>query len=260
MAYDNHANYAKIGLAVVLGTLAILATLVYIAGIGDNSDELIVETYFNDPVDGLSVGSAVNFRGVKVGEVCEIGFITAAYPEATDIADLQRIRVLLALDLRRFGCSEPSLVKEILRERVDRGLRAMVSSSGVTGLSRIELGTPHTPVPVEQLAWRPMHPLIPPAPSLMSTLSDALRTAVDHFNKMDIVAVWSNVATVAESSVRIAEGANRLVESQRGGIGSIVRNVDDASHSVRELSERLKEDPSLILRRGDPQPLPETAR
>ena len=260
MAQDTHANYTKIGLAVVLGTLATIGALVHLAGIGDKSNEILVETYYDDPVDGLSIGSPVNFRGVKVGEVREIGFVRAQYARATAPEDAQRIWILIALDGRRVANGDHDDFFQTLDEYIAHGLRATLSSSGITGLSRIELGMPKVPVPVATLLWQPKYPLIPPAPSLMSSLSDAVRTAVDRFNRMDFVAVWSNVASVAESSARIADGANRLVESQRGGIESIVRNVDDASQSVRELTERLKDNPSIILRPSDPAPLPETSK
>ena len=68
MADSIHANYGRIGFAVVAGTLAIIGTLVYLGGFGGRSDIVYAETYSDNAVTGLSVGSDVNMRGVKIGE------------------------------------------------------------------------------------------------------------------------------------------------------------------------------------------------
>ena len=72
MAADNHAHYRRIGFTVILGIVAIQATLVYLGGVGNSAHEILVETYYDNSVSGLSVGSDVNFRGVKLGTVKEI--------------------------------------------------------------------------------------------------------------------------------------------------------------------------------------------
>ena len=72
---SNHASYAKIGLTVMLGVAAIIGALVYLGGAWGSDDRVYAETYTDRSVSGLSVGSAVNFRGVKLGEVKEITFV-----------------------------------------------------------------------------------------------------------------------------------------------------------------------------------------
>ena len=86
----NQANYAKIGFAVAVGAAAIVATLVYLGGALGKSDVIYAESYFDTQVSGLSVGSAVNLRGVKVGEVRAISFIGAEYDDAQG-DDVQKI-------------------------------------------------------------------------------------------------------------------------------------------------------------------------
>ena len=79
MARDNHASYTRIGLTVVIGVVAIVATLIYLGGMRGRGSEILVETYYDKPVAGLSVGSVVNFRGVKIGEVRELSFVGNKY-------------------------------------------------------------------------------------------------------------------------------------------------------------------------------------
>ena len=42
------------------------------------------------------------------------------------------------------------------------------------------------------------------------------------------------------------------------GVANIVRNIDEASRSINELTAQLKDNPSLLLRPNDPETLPET--
>ena len=261
MANDNKPRYARIGFTVLLGVAAIAGALIYLGGFGGRNMEYLVESYYDKPVSGLSVGSAVNFRGVKVGEVRDIMMVR---PRSADFtaADMQRIRILIALNLQRMGFTakpDEDELRRMMESYVEHGLRATVSSSGITGLSRIELNMVQNPPPVAKLTWIPRNPLIPPAPSLIDSFSDVAKRVMSQIDKMDFVSVWSNVQSIAESTSRMMENVDTLIESQKSNLGSMLQNVTEASARLDELSHRLEENPSLLLRPADPEPLPETA-
>ena len=71
------------GFTVVVGFAAVVAALVYFGGMRGRGDEFLAEMYYDAPVSGLSVGSEVNVRGIKVGEGKSISFIGADYAEAS---------------------------------------------------------------------------------------------------------------------------------------------------------------------------------
>ena len=261
MANGNKPRYARIGLVVLLGAVATAGALVYIGGFDRGDMEYLVESYYDKPVSGLSAGSPVNFRGVKVGEVRDIMMVR---PRSADfsVSDIQRIRMLLSLDLRRMGHRtrpEEDEMRRMMESYVDHGLRATVSASGITGLSRIELNMLDDPPPAAQLSWKPRHVVIPPAPSLMEGFADAATRVMNHMNRMDFDSVWSNVQNIAESTARLTANVDSLVEGQRAAVGSIVQSVGDAAERLGELARRLEENPSLLLRPADPEPLPETS-
>ena len=255
----NQANYAKIGSAVAAGAAAIVATLVYLGGALGKGDVIYAETYSDAPVSGLSVGSAVNLRGVKVGEVKEISFIGSEYDEAKG-DDIPKIYILIAFTTSKMRTTEDEDPEEHLREIVKKGIHATVTSSGVTGLSKIELNFPRTPIETRPISWRPRHVCIPPAPSMLESFADSAARLMNQLNRMDFVAAWSNVAAVAESSANIAANVDELVGDGKAGIESIVRDMEEAAARVRELATDLGENPSLLIRANDPDPLPETAR
>ena len=255
----NQANYAKIGSAVAAGAAAIVVTLVYLGGALGKGDVIYAETYSDAPVSGLSVGSAVNLRGVKVGEVKEISFIGSEYDEAKG-DDIPKIYILIAFTTSKMRTTEDEDPEEHLREIVKKGIHATVTSSGVTGLSKIELNFPRTPIETRPISWRPRHVCIPPAPSMLESFADSAARLMNQLNRMDFVAAWSNVAAVAESSANIAANVDELVCDGKAGIESIVRDMEEAAARVRELASDLKENQSLLIRSNDPDPLPETAR
>lgn len=255
----NHASYSKIGFAVVAGVAAIVATLIYIGGMSSGKDVVFAETYSDSPVSGLSVGSDVNFRGVKVGEVRYISFVGSEYGEATE-GDVAKIHILIAFTTKKMRRNDDEDPEDHLRDLVRRGLRATVTSSGVTGLSRIELNFPRTAQETAKISWHPRNVCIPPAPSMLESFSEAATKFISQLNRMDFVTAWSNISSVAESAAKIAGNVEDLVSSGKSGVESIVRDIEDAASKVRELTSELKENPSLLIRPSDPDPLPETAK
>ena len=120
----NQANYSKIGFAVVAGAAAIVLTLVYLGGALGKGEVVYAETYSDAPVSGLSVGSAVNLRGVKVGEVKEISFIGSEYDDAKG-DDIPKIYILIAFTTSKMRTTEDEDPEEHLREIVKKRLRGI---------------------------------------------------------------------------------------------------------------------------------------
>lgn len=255
---DNKASYARIGFVLFAAAIAIVCTLVYLGGAGNRKEELLAETYSKNPVSGLSVGSEVNFRGVKVGEVREITFVGRVYDRVSE-EDAQMILIVLAFNtkMRRAGTSAEN-IEEDLRLRVDQGLRATVTASGITGLARIELDYPKRQLPPERLSWLPRRITIPPAPSMLESISEGATHVINQINSIDIKSVWSNVTELTQSAATLTARANELIESSSSALGNILNEVEGVSANLRSLIEDLKEDPSLLLRGREDSPLPET--
>ena len=259
MAADNQPNYAKIGFFILAGVALAVGTLVYLGGFGAAQHEFVAETHFSYPVSGLDVGSAVNFRGVRVGSVRRISFIGAEYDEIGNPHDRRQIYVELALDKRlfRFGGSDER-VNETLGRLVERGLHATVSSSGVTGLSKIELNFPKIPREDEKISWRPRYIVIPPAPAFLQSAADSVTQILDQLNRMDFVAAWSNVVQVTGSANVLLQDATALIQEQKGKVGETMDNVLDASRGLRAFTDQIQANPAALLRSSSPERLDET--
>jgi len=262
MTSDNHASYAKIGFTVSLGLVAIVATLIYLGGLRGRSDIIMVETYYDNPVTGLSVGSVVNFRGVKIGEVREIALLGNKY--ATDEKSMTRIYILMAINCEMIS-SRASISEIESRFRnliITRGMRATVKVNALTGMARIEMdfneGEDVNRVPV--VAWRPKYIYVPSTGSLMDSFAVAATKVMNQINKIDLNTFWSNVNASVENVSHCAETANATIQSRQADVERILDNLTVTSQSLRELSAELRQNPSALVRGIDRQPLEETAR
>jgi len=260
MSDSAQASYAKIGFFILLGLALISGTLIYIGGMGSKQHEFLGETDFSDSVSGLDIGSAVNFRGVRVGSVRRISFIGAEYGDGADRDDRKKIYVQIAFDARLFKLGDNQKPKQTLEDMIGHGLHATVSASGVTGLSHIELDFPKSELKDEKPSWRPEHPRIPPAPSILQSAADSATQILNQLNKMDFCEAYSNLLTIGRSANTALENFNTVLTGEQGGISEIIQNVRDASNSLRDFSDQIRANPSSILRSYTPEELPETKR
>ena len=259
MANDNQANYAKIGFVLVLGVILILGTLIYLGGVRDVRQEFPVETYFENGVQGLSVGSDVNFRGVKVGRVEAITFLRNRYPECNTPREKGSIWVKLALD-RKLCCMED---EADARHEIDRaiadGLHATVAANAVTGLARIELTLkPDLLAKGTARHWKPKYPCIPPAPSLMESAGNTADRILAQIDKINLVDGWTNIVSSLVTAQNVLNGADVILQSESGKISEILDNLRETSSSLRDFADHIKNNPSSLLRSNDPEALPET--
>jgi len=133
-----------------------------------------------------------------------------------------------------------------------------VSSSGVTGLSRIELNFPTLRIADEKISWRPQYVVIPPAPSILQSAADSATQILDQLNKMDFVTAWSNVVEVTGAASILLNDASSLLQSQKGNIGEILDNVREAASGLRAFTDEIRSNPSALLRSSTPERLEET--
>lgn len=259
MANGIHANYSKIGLALVAGAAAAVAVLIWLGGVGFGNEKFIVETYSTVPVTGLSVGSAVNFRGVKIGEVRRIGFIGSEYDDVPE-ADWQTVYIEMALDRNLMELDPDESAEALFASLIARNLHSTISPSGITGMSRIELNFPKVEVTDAPISWKPLHCCVPPAPSIIESFSDSARRVLSQLDKVDLKAVGSNISEISSSAAKLVTGANDILEAERAKIDRALYNIELATENFNELVELLKENPSLLVRERAIDPLPETAR
>jgi paraquat-inducible protein B len=140
---SKQANKTVIGLFVV-GAIALTVVAIITLGSGKffrQTHKYVI--FFEGSVKGLGIGSAVNFRGVKIGEVAEISLhfdqqnlnflipvIVSIYPD--------RIRGITTAD--RFDFAKSKMQRKFFEALIEQGLRAQLQpQSFVTGRLFVQL-------------------------------------------------------------------------------------------------------------------------
>lgn len=239
-------NYFKIGVFILVAVAIILVAVVFFgAGLFDQ-DRIYFETYFDESVSGLNIGSQVELRGVRLGEVELIGFITEAYDIPEDLQvkmESERyVRVVFSVLTSRLPGRPPDdETIKLWNERIHHGLRLRLASNLLTGQSYLE-GTYLDPnrYPVPQLQWRPMYTYVPSAPSQITTMKDSLDRILQKLEELDIERLLEAVEKVFVSLDKAIDEAkiDEVSSSARRTLDSVDQAVADAN--VPAISEQLE--------------------
>jgi phospholipid/cholesterol/gamma-HCH transport system substrate-binding protein len=195
------ATYFKIGLFIIIGTI-IGAIGVVALGLGTIfQKKILVETYIDESVQGLDVGSPVKFRGVPVGKVETISLTSAEYPTKRRYV---LVRIGLTTKIFLADAGSPSFTTE-----VEKGLRVRLASQGVTGAAYIEADYQDpTRNPPLEIDWRPRYPYVPSSLSRITQLSESLDRILRSVETIDIGGLVGGLEKSLTTITKVAEGAN----------------------------------------------------
>jgi phospholipid/cholesterol/gamma-HCH transport system substrate-binding protein/paraquat-inducible protein B len=236
---SDQARYFRVG-AFVLGGIALALLCVVLLGGGSLLQRpLVVETVFDESVQGLDEGSPVKLRGVKIGAVSHIGFAGEFYDlSATDDPVTYGNRVLVRMDIVIDGQSPDRAQQEKdLAALIDKGLRVQLSPLGITGTFFIQadyLDPERYPPPA--LAWKPDHLYIPAAPSTITQLSGAADRLLTRINKLDVERLLTNLDTLLVNVNQVVTRAD-LAGVQK----SLAALLDDARLTSAELRRAVQQ-------------------
>lgn len=177
-----------VALGLVFGGLMLLGLGKY------TKPRVIMETYLNESVQGLEVGSPVKHRGVKVGEVSQIDFVFNAYTTSHRYV-LVRISAPLENTIQNLNGD----LSEAMALEIQEGLRVRLASQGLTGTAYLESDFLDAKrFPLLPIDWTPEYLYVPSAPSRVTLLVDALEkifTQLEDARLQDIVVNLNELVT-----------------------------------------------------------------
>ncbi len=230
------AHYFKIGVFTVGGIL-LAVVVVIVLGVGSLFEEKIwVESYFDESVQGLSIGAPLRFRGVTIGSVEHIGFVRNHYKELSE-EDLFRYGtyILVRVGIKDLfpGRSEDERRGELVR-RVEEGLRVRLTSQGVTGVVFLEADyydpKDYPPLPI---AWTPKTLYVPSGRSTVTVLGAALNRIAKDLEQAQIHKVTADLDRLIVSMTRVADDTDMKQLSAQAG--QALAEVQGALHQARSL-------------------------
>jgi paraquat-inducible protein B len=215
--------YVRVGALILLGLALLVAFLLFLASGNFGVRAEVFETYVEESVQGLDVGTPVRFRGVAIGRVTQIGLVAAEYerPRGTPFAQaFQLVLIRFAIDLDRVG-EVPSL-----DDAIRLGLRARIASQGITGVNYLELDfLPPDRYPPRPVPWEPRYPYLPAAPSTVAQVTNAAEALVARLQQIDFEGFVANLTG--------------LVSELRGELsnGDLSRALAEAAATLAALRE-----------------------
>ena len=224
-------NNFKLGLFTLGGLALLVAGLLAFGARSYFQATSTYETYIAGDVTGLSVGSAVELRGVNVGKVTHIDFSWTEY-EVTQPSYIV-VQFVMRDDI------EPGLPgtarDELLQSAIQKGLRARIKSKGVTGASvlSLEYVDPAENPPAE-VPWKPKNTYIPSAPGEFGELLAAVQKVLHNVQGLDFSALNERVQYDLKSAGNLLDKAGQF------DFGSLSTNANDLLTEVRSSNTRLK--------------------
>jgi len=255
------ANQFRIGVFVVIGVTLLLAGL-FVFGIRSAfQPTYMFETYVIGDVQGLSVGSVVELRGVAVGKVTEIGFSWNIYEVGAPTCVVVRCAVRQKITPASF---RKNLAAD-LQAVIDAGLRAVIQTQGITGSSIVALQNMDPKVyPPLKVPWTPKYFYVPSAPSQLGRLLASVDRTLANLEKLDVGRLSKSLdATLAsaDGALRrlseldvhgISKNANQVLVDASATINAVKGLVADARTDIEGMKlQALGQDTSKLLNNVD---------
>ncbi len=225
-------NYFRLGLFIIAAVAVFLAIVLALSAGQLFKRTVTMETYFDESVQGLDVGSAVKFRGVQLGRVTRIGFTSTVYEQDRPPTERKQY-VLVESEV------QPELVggvgereMERLRDMILAGLRARLAPVGITGTAYLEIDyvDPRTN-PLIEISWTPEHFYIPSTPSTYNRIVAGMQNFLAKLADTDIEGVMTSIQVL----VRTAN--DKLNELP---VGALANDASQTLKEVRALAAQVK--------------------
>ncbi|WP_207460774.1 MlaD family protein [Azospirillum sp. SYSU D00513] len=209
---------------------------------------LPLQVQFDGSVRGLNPGSAVEFRGIKIGEVTDIRL---SWDPETRTA---RIPVTMRLEPERvdIASEDDRATYGILAGMVSRGLRAQLRTGNyLTGEMIVALNFFPDAAPGEMdLASSP--PMLPAQPAILDAATQSLSSLLDQLSRAPIADTIADLRRTVQSAANLLGGpetvgaANalrstlteleRTMQTVNGEVGPTLRALRETSENAATLA------------------------
>ena len=253
---QQNKKYKMVGLFVILGIAALSGIILnYVGQKFTTDDSHLVVMYFEESIQGLSVGSSVVLQGVEIGQVKKIKLV-ANLSEGTFLAP-----VYVLFDKRKISAKNKNLQvskHNLLKNLIDKGLKAkLISANYLTGQLMIALVIePDQPI---VLRGDGKYREIPTTLSAFAKLSKDLNQIPLHESLTQLgnvlVDLDENLPTILGNTAQITQKLDTMLDKKSGEISKTMTNINStmeeiskASRSIKNLTDYLERHPEAIIR------------
>lgn len=230
---ETKANYVAVGAFVLACMLALVVTVLWLAGVQYSQEYVFYTTKFTGSVSGLGKGTIVRYNGLEVGRV-----------ESLDFAPNDPSSVIATLEVR------PDL-------SIYNDAMATIASQGLTGGSYVEIiggkkrdegdklpqttGKPYPEIKSQPSTWAVLQESAPEVVHKVNLIADKLNKLLDDKNRAAFSHILANLDTI--TSTMAARSAD---------LDATLRNTNEATRNLaiasRDLDPTLKQANATLLK------------
>jgi paraquat-inducible protein B len=235
----NEARYFRVGLFVLAGIALAVGTILVVGGGRLFSRPVLMESVFDESVQGLDVGAPVKLRGVKLGTVRWIGFVADEYElSGEDAREGRRVLVRMELTGSDGGMDQWERAAEV-EELVASGLRLRLTPLGITGVSFIEADfVDPKRNPPAQLSWTPNVLYVPSAPSTITQITSAAERLMTRIDRLDVEGLLTNLDRLLVNVNSAVETAD--VDGVQKSVSSLLTELQGTVEGLRASIEKAR--------------------
>jgi phospholipid/cholesterol/gamma-HCH transport system substrate-binding protein len=222
---ETKANYIAVGAFVLACMLALVVTVLWLAGVQYSTEYVYYTTKFTGSVTGLGKGTTVRYNGIEVGRV----------------------------DSMDFAPNDPSSVIATLEVRPDLSIyndaTASIASQGLTGGSYVEIigGKKRADADkLAQTAHKP-YPQIRSTPSTWALIQETAPQVVDKVNKiadkLNLLLDDKNRAAISQTLANL-QTITKTLADHKADTDAIFHNTNEATRNLAVASRDLH--PTLV--------------
>jgi ABC-type transporter Mla subunit MlaD len=240
------SNNIRIGVFVIIAVGLFILGLLAFGAQSYFEAKTRFETLVDGEVSGLSVGSPVQLRGVRIGKVTKIDFVWNVYPESASTGIVIEFEQHANIVPRRKGKKDA----EVVALGVEKGLRAVVKGIGITGTSILSLefmNPADNPVPT--LDYCPSSIFIPSAHGQITRMLDALGKSLDNVQSVNFAAIGDSLTNTLQSVTRLSDRLGHF------DVNALSTNVNNAVVKFDQVGVKLQ----VMLDKINSIPLAQTA-
>ena len=235
-------NYYKIGLFTFVG-LAIFVAGLFFIGLGGSlfKEKVSCVSFFDRSVQGLKVDSDVKFRGFNVGKVTSISLAPVENKSGQPV-----VKVTFDIDPKSLsgGDEDADIARDYIQKQTERGLKAMLSFQGITGLGFLDLdynSDVKSDLGEEFAAKAQIHDLvfIPNGPGQIMEIGESATAIVKSLSGVDFAGLSQDIKDLVKSVESSVDKFNKGWLS--ADISDTLTEISGAAASINQLAMNLDE-------------------
>lgn len=235
-------HYFAIGLFILVSIALVTAGVIVLGGNALSSPKYFFETYLDESIQGVDVGTPFKFRGVKVGNISHISLVSAEY-------DTKKMYVLLRVALDEAAVDEAKDLCDKIAGLVYDGLRVKLTPMGITGLSFLEADYYAETSDPLTIDWTPKYPYIPATPALMTKVGQSIDRLAAQLDQINLDVIAGNIEQIS-SNINVAVATDFMplmenLEARMLSTASTFENLDKTMQAVADEAPQIIENARL---------------